>query len=82
MSPKHEDAMAWSVGAVHYDFNLGEHIWRSGPQRANIKVHFEIYPLGATSPDMLTKIEIQVYRANIPGHCLWMDTPHAYVWAT
>ena len=76
------EAMAWNVGAVHSDFNLGERIWRSSPQRANLKVHFEICPLGATSPDMLTQIEIRVYSANIPGHCVWIDTPHAYVWVT
>ena len=70
--------MAWNVGAVHSDFNLGERIWRRSPQRANLKVQFEICP----SPDMLTKIEIRVYSANIPGHCLWIATPHAYVWAT
>ena len=63
------EAIAWNVGAVHSDFNFGELIWKSGPQRANIRVHFGIWPLGATSPDTLNQIEI------------WIDTPHAYVWA-
>ena len=75
-------AMALNVGAVLSEINLGEHICRSGLQRANLKEHFKICPLGATSPDMLTKIEIWVHSANIPGHCLWIDTPHAYVLAT
>ena len=30
------EEMAWNNGAVHSDFNLGECIWRSGPQRANL----------------------------------------------
>ena len=52
------EAMVWNVSAVHSDFNVGERIWRSGPQRANLKVHIEICPLGATSPDTFTQIEI------------------------
>ena len=75
------EAMAWNVGDVHSDFNFGECMWRSGPQRANFIVHFEIGPLWATYPDTLTQIEMWVHIANIPGHCLWIDTPHAYVWA-
>ena len=43
---------------------------------------FEIGPSAATTPDTLTQIEIWVHTANIPGLCLWIDTPHAYVWAT
>ena len=50
------EAMAWNVGAVHSKNNLGERIWRSSPKRANLKVHFEICPLGATSTDTLTQI--------------------------
>ena len=84
-SPKHRhvgcllypDAIAWNVGTVHLDFNLCERIWRSGPQRANLKVHFDIYPFGATSSDTLTKIKIWLDSANIPGHCLWIDTPQS-----
>ena len=52
------EAMAWNVAAVHSDFNLSERIWRGGPQRANPKVHFEICPFWATSPDTLNQIEI------------------------
>ena len=52
------EAMAWNVDALHSDFNFGERNWRSGPQRANIKVHSNICPLGDTSPDALTGIEI------------------------
>ena len=51
------EAMGWNVGAVHSEINLGECIWRSGPQRANLKVHFEICPLGATPPDTLTQMD-------------------------
>ena len=40
------EAMAWNIGAVHSNFNLGEQIWRSSRKRANHKVHLEIYPLG------------------------------------
>ena len=46
------DTMAWDIGAAHSDLNLVD------PQRANLKVHFEICPLRATSPDTLTQIEI------------------------
>ena len=46
------------------------------------KVHFKICPFVATFPDMLTQIEIRLHSANIPGHCVWIDTPHAYVWMT
>ena len=53
------EAMAWNICAVHSDFNLVERIWRSSPQRANLKVHLEICSLGATSPDMLTQIELR-----------------------
>ena len=49
------DAMVWNVGGVHSDFNCGEHIWRSGPQRANLKVHYEIGPTNATTPDTVTQ---------------------------
>ena len=35
-----------------------ESIWRNGPQRANLKMHFEIGLFGATYPDTLTQIEI------------------------
>ena len=52
------EAMALNVGAVHPDFHLGERIWRSGPQRANLKVHSEMCPLGATFPDTCTEIKI------------------------
>ena len=52
------EAMAWNVGGVHLDFNFGERIWRSGQQRANLKVHYEIGPLGATTLDTLTQFEI------------------------
>ena len=45
------EAMAWNVGGVHSDFNFGERIWRGGPRRANLKVHYEIGPLGATTPE-------------------------------
>ena len=45
-------------------------------------MHFQICTLGATSPDILTQIEILVHSSNIPGHCLWIDTSHAYVWVT
>jgi hypothetical protein len=51
------EAMAWNVGAEHSENNLGERIWRSSPKRANLKVHFEICPLGAISPDTLTQID-------------------------
>ena len=76
------EAMAWNVGAVHSEINLGERIWRNSSQRANFNVHFEICPFGATSPDTLTQIVFWVLSANIPGHCLWIDTPHVYVWAS
>ena len=76
------EAMVWNVGAVHSEINLGECIWRSSPKRANLKVYFDICPFWATSPDTLTQIDFWVHSANIPGHCLWIDTPHAYVWAT
>ena len=82
MSGVYPEAMAWNVGAKHSDFNLGERIWRNSPNMANLTVGFEICPFGATSPDTLTQIEIRVHSANIPGHCLWIDTPHVYVWAT
>ena len=52
------DAMAWNVDAVHADFHLGQCIWISVPKSANLKVNLEICPLGATSPDTLTQIEI------------------------
>ena len=52
------EVMAWSVGGGYSDFNFGELNWRSGPQRANLKVHNEIGPLGATTSDTLTQIEI------------------------
>ena len=58
------EAMAWNVGTVHSDFNMSEHAWRSSPKRANLEVHFEICPFGATSPDMLTQIEIGVHSTN------------------
>ena len=47
------EAMAWNVGAVHSDFNLGERILRSSPKRANLKAYCEICPFRATSPDTL-----------------------------
>ena len=62
--PKHRHVGCLSRGnclersAVHSYFNFGERIWRSGPQRANIRVHVETCPLGATSLDALTQIEI------------------------
>ena len=37
------ETMAWNVGAVHSAFNLGERVWRSGPQRTDLKVHFSRY---------------------------------------
>ena len=76
------EAMTWNVGAVHSEINLGERIWRSSPKRANLKVHFEICPFWATSPDTLTQIDFWVHSANIPDHCLWIDAQHAHVWAT
>ena len=76
------EAMVWNVGAVHSEINLYECIWRSSPKRANLKVYFDICPLWASSPDTLTQIDFWVHSANIPGHCLWINTPHAYVWAT
>ena len=51
------EAMGWNVGTVYLEINLGECISRSGPQRANLKVHFEICPLGAISPDTLTQMD-------------------------
>ena len=33
------EAMDWNVGAMHSEINLGECIWRSCPQKANIKVY-------------------------------------------
>ena len=75
------EAMAWKVGAVHSDFNLGERIWRSGPQRANLKVYSDTCPFGATSQDTVTEIEIWVHSNNILGHCLWIDTLYTHVWA-
>ena len=76
--------MAWNNSVVHSDFNFDERIWSSGALRANFIVHFDIGPLWATSPNTLNQIEIWVWvhTANIPGYCLWVDTPHAYVWAT
>ena len=50
------EAMAWNVGAVLSEINLGERIWRSSPKRANLKVHFDICPFWATSPDTLIEI--------------------------
>ena len=52
------EVMALNVVGVHSDFNFGEHTWRSCPQIPNLKVHSEIGPLGATTPDTLTQIEI------------------------
>ena len=51
------ESMGWNVGTVHSEINLGECIWISGPQRANLKVHLEICPLGATPPDTLTQMD-------------------------
>ena len=68
------EAMGWNVGAVYSEINLGECIWRSDPQRANLKVQFEICSLGATSADKLTQMDFWVHSANIPGHCLWIDS--------
>ena len=68
--------------AVHSDFNLGERIWKSGPKRANLKVHIQICPFGATSLEPATYIQIWVHSTKIPDHCLWLGTPHANVWAT
>ena len=48
----------------------------------NIKVYFEIRPSGALSQDTLTQINIWAQHANIAGYCLWIDTPHAYIWTT
>ena len=62
------EAMGWNIGAVHSDFHLGERIWRSGRQRANLKVHSEMCPLGANFPDTLTEIKIWMHSANVPGH--------------
>ena len=42
------EAMAWNVGGVHSDFNFGERIWRSCPQRTNLNENYEIGPLCAT----------------------------------
>ena len=52
------EAMAWNVGGLHSDLNLGERIWSNGTQRADFIVHFGIGPLWAIFPDTLTKIEI------------------------
>ena len=78
------EAIAWNISGVHSDFNFDELIWSSGARRANFIVLFDIGPLWATSPNTLNQIEIWVWvhTANIPGYCLWVDTPDAYVWAT
>ena len=64
----------------HINFNLGESIWRYPPWRPYLKVHFEIGPSGALSQNTLTELKIWAHNANIPVHCLWIDTPCAYVW--
>ena len=56
MGGVYTEAMAWNVGAVQSDLNFCESIWKSGPQSANLKVHYEIGRFGATTPDTLTKI--------------------------
>ena len=49
------EAMAWNVGAVHSDFNLGERISSGGHRRANLRVHFKIGPL-AKNPISIHKV--------------------------
>ena len=43
------EAMACNDGRLCSDFILGERIWRLSPQRPNLKVYFEIRPLGIFS---------------------------------
>ena len=76
------EAMTCSVGELRSDFNLGERILRYSPRRPILKLHFQNMLSGALSQDTLTQIKIWVQSANIAGHCLWIDTPQAYVWLT
>ena len=77
------EAMACNVGGLCSDFNLGERIpWNKSPQQPYFNMHFEIRPLGSLYQDKLTQMKIWAQSANIAGHCLWIDTPHAYVWTT
>ena len=52
------EAIDWNFGAVCSDFKLGEGIWREPSGQPNLKVHSEIWPLGALSPDTLTEFKI------------------------
>ena len=65
------EAMAWNVGAVHSEINLGERIWRSSPKRANIKVHFEICPFGLLlqihSPKLISECTAPTFQAIASG---------------
>ena len=47
------EALAWNVGGVQFNFNFGERIWRSGPQRANLKVHFKNFCIQIETPPPL-----------------------------
>ena len=60
----------------------GLQFWRVMLRQPNPNVYFEIRPLGPLSQDTPTQINIGAQHANIAGHCLWIDTPHAYVWTT
>ena len=78
----YQEAKACNVGGLCSDFIVGECIWRKSPCWPNLKVHLEIKTSEAFSPDTVTQNLIEAQSANIARHCLWIDTPHAYVWTT
>ena len=66
--------MAWNFGGVHSDFNLDERIWRSSPQRANLKVHYAPIPkqwqLGSWNFDLSPKDRRVCYQRFYPVYFL------------
>ena len=71
----YSEAMAWSVGDVHSDFNLGECIWRSCPKRSNLKLHFVFSLFGPLlqirSPKLKSECPGPTFQAIASG-----QTPH------